>query len=282
VSWRVVIATRILPIALGFGATVRELGHDVVAVLTVRDLQGTFLGGELEELPPEVDVLAPARRSSVAPLLASVRPDVVVCMGFPWRVPADALAVPAHGWLNGHPSLLPKHRGPIPWAWAIRAGDDELGITFHRMEPELDTGPILSQRSFPLGEYAEPEEMYTRSGLLVGEALREALERLAAGDEGTPQGEGGSYESFFGEDAVWLDLSRSAVEVHRLVWAWEHAIPRGTERGPLLELDGRTVRVLRASLAEVEGAARVECADGPIWLVRTEPVEEPLREAPRS
>jgi methionyl-tRNA formyltransferase len=271
---RVVVASRILPVALGFIAAARELGHDVVALLTVRDLQGNFLGGELHELPEELDLLIPARRATMAPLLASVRPDLVLCMGFPWKVPADALAVPAHGWLNGHPSLLPRHRGPIPWAWAIRAGDDELGITFHRMDAELDTGPILAQRAFPLGDYAEPEEMYMRSGPLLIETLKEALQRLEAGEEGTPQPGGGEYESFFGDDAVWLDLSRPAREAHRLVWAWQHAFAYGTAQGPLLALDGQTVRVLRASLEEVDDATRVECADGPLWLVRTEPVED--------
>ena len=68
--------------------------------------------------------------------------------------------------------------------------------------------------------------------------------------------------------------SGSAREVHRLVWAWQHAFARDTPRGPLLDLDGATVRVLRASLDEVDGATRVECADAPLWLVRTEPAEE--------
>jgi methionyl-tRNA formyltransferase len=278
---RVVIATRILPVAFGFIAAARELGHDVVALLTVRDLHGDFLGGQLHDVPEELDVLIPARRASMAPLLASVQPDVVLCMGFPWKVPVDALAVPTHGWLNGHPSLLPRHRGPMPWAWAIRAGDEELGITFHRMDTQLDTGPILAQRSFPIGDYAEPEEMYARSGPVVIEALKEALQRLAAGDAGTPQEPGGEYESFFGEDAVHLDLSRPARDAYRLVWAWQHAFARGTPQGPLLELDGATVRVLRASLEQVDGATRVDCADAPLWLVRTEPVEELPPEAAR-
>ena len=42
------------------------LDHDVVALLTVRDLQGNFLGGQLHEVPEELDVLIPARRSSMA------------------------------------------------------------------------------------------------------------------------------------------------------------------------------------------------------------------------
>jgi methionyl-tRNA formyltransferase len=135
-----------------------------------------------------------------------VDPDLVICMGFPWKVPPDALAVPCLGWLNGHPSLLPLHRGPLPVAWAIRSGDEEVGITFHRMDAELDTGPIFSQRRFPLGDLEGPDTFYGRFAAVIGEALFEALERLAAGDDGTSQGEAGSYESFFTADDAWLDL----------------------------------------------------------------------------
>jgi methionyl-tRNA formyltransferase len=284
-SWRVVIVTRIPPVLAGFDAVVRELGHEPVAFLTMRDVDGRY--GPLamtDDLvtgaAPELDVLLPARRSTIAPLLASVEPDLVVCMGFPWKIPPAALAVPRLGWLNGHPSLLPLHRGPLPVAWAIRAGDEELGITFHRMDAELDTGPILSQRRFPLGELEEPEVFYGRFGPVVGEALAEALERLAAGDEGAAQGKGGGYESFFAEEDARLDLSRPAVEVHRLAWAWRYGMaPEGT-RGALLELDGAPVRVLATSLSEVEGARRLDCADAPLWVVETEELSE--EEASRS
>ena len=224
-SWRVVIVTRIPPVLAGFDGVVREAGHEPVAFLTMRNVDGRYgpVSGTDELVmgaAPELDVLLPARRSTIAPLLASVRPDLVVCMGFPWRVPPDALAVPRLGWLNGHPSLLPLHRGPLPVAWAIRSGDEEVGITFHRMDAELDTGPILSQRRFPLGEPEEPEVFYGRFGPVIGEALFEALERLAAGDEGSPQAEGGGYETFFAADDAWLDLSRPAAEAHRLAWGW--------------------------------------------------------------
>jgi methionyl-tRNA formyltransferase len=195
-------------------------------------------------------------------------------MGFPWKIPPDALAVPRLGWLNGHPSLLPRHRGPLPVAWAIREGEEEIGITFHRMDAELDTGPILSQRRYPLGELQPPETFYPELGLVVGEALFEALERMAAGDEGMPQEEGGSYESFFAEEDAWLDLSRPAAEVHRLAWAWRYAMALDGTRGALLELDGKPVRVLATSLTEVEGAQRLDCGDGPLWIVETEELNE--------
>lgn len=283
-SWRVVIVTRIPPILAGFDAALRELGHKPVALLTMRD-RGQHFGGSswnselVEGAAADLDVLMPARRRSLAPLLESARPDLVVCLGFPWKIPPDALAVPRLGWVNGHPSLLPKHRGPIPIAWTIRSGDDELGITFHRMDADLDTGPILAQRTMPLGEPEPPDTFFPRLGPLYVDTLVEALERLAAGEEGTPQ-EGGSYGSFFTEDDEWLDLSRPAAELHRLAWAWRYATALDGSRGALVELDGAPVRVLLTSLTEVEGARRVECADAPLWIVETEPLSE--EEARRS
>jgi methionyl-tRNA formyltransferase len=278
-SWRVVIVTRIAPVLVGFDAVVRGVGHEPVALMSMRDHDGRYgnlpdVGELVMSAAPELEVLLPARRSSIAPLLASVEPDLVVCMGFPWKIPPDALAVPRLGWLNGHPSLLPRHRGPLPVAWAIREGEEEIGITFHRMDADLDTGPILSQRPYPLGELQPPDTFYPELGQVVGEALAEALERLAAGDEGDPQEEGGSYESFFAEEDAWLDLSRPAAEVHRLAWAWLYAMSAGGTRGALLELDGKPVRVLATSLTEVEGARRLECGDGPLWVVETEELSE--------
>jgi methionyl-tRNA formyltransferase len=274
-SLRVVIVTRIAPVLVGFDAVVRAAGHEPVAVMSMRDHDRRY--GDLPDVgelvmgaAPELDVLLPARRSSIAPLLASVEPDLVVCMGFPWKIPPAALAVPRLGWLNGHPSLLPRHRGPLPVAWAIREGDEEIGITFHRMDADLDTGPILAQRRYPLGEPQPPDTFYPELGQVVGEALAGALERLAAGDEGDAQEEGGTYESFFTEEDVWLDLSRPAAELHRLVWAWRYAMSLAGISGALLELDGKPVRVLATSLTEVEGARRLECGDGPLWVVETQ------------
>jgi methionyl-tRNA formyltransferase len=275
---RVVLTTRILPVALGFDAVLRGAGHEPVGLLTIRDTENRYgseftLDALLRGLPPELDVVIPSGRAQIAPLLASLEPDLVLCMGFPWKIPPDALAVPRLGWLNGHPSLLPRHRGPVPVAWAIRNGDAEVGVTFHRMDAELDTGPILAQSEFPLTELVEPNTFYEGMGQVVMRTLATALERLEVGDEGTPQPEGGEYESFFADEDAWLDPSRRAIELHRLVWAWRYTIPVGELHGALVDLGGETVRVLSSSLTEVEGAARLECADGPLWLVQTEPVQ---------
>jgi methionyl-tRNA formyltransferase len=275
---RVVVVTRILPVAVGFDAVLRAAGHETVGLLTIRDAENRYgseftLDGLLRGLPLHLDVVIPSRRAQIGPLLAPLEPDLVLCMGFPWKIPPDALAVPRLGWLNGHPSLLPRHRGPVPIAWAIRNGDDEVGVTFHRMDAELDTGPILAQSSYALGELVEPNEFYEGMGQVVMRTLATALERLEAGDEGTTQPEGGEYEGFFTDDDAWLDPARPALELHRLAWAWRYSIPVGELHGALVDLDGETVRVLASSLTEVEGATRLDCADGPLWLVQTEPVQ---------
>jgi methionyl-tRNA formyltransferase len=159
----------------------------------------------------------------------------------------------------------------------IRDGDDGFGISFHKMDAELDTGPILVQRSIPFGEEFEPpDDFFPKTAPVVGEALAEALTKIEAGDEGTVQTEGsGSYETFFGDDDVWLDLARPAAEVHRHAWAWRYGMRvDGGLKGAVLEMDGTPVRVLATSLTEADGATRVECGDGPLWIVETEELTE--------
>ena len=56
------------------------------------------------------------------------------------------LEVAPLGAIGVHPSLLPRHRGPDPYFWAIESGDLETGVTAHRLEEEYDTGAILAQR----------------------------------------------------------------------------------------------------------------------------------------
>ena len=149
----------------------------------------------------------------------------------------------------------------------IEFGEVEQAAPARALRPDQN-------RHYAVVVYGEPEALYGRLGPTVLEVLREALDKLAAGEAGTIQ-EGGDYQSFFTDDDAWLDWSRTAAELHRLVWAWRYTIARGRFHGALAELDGETVRVLESSLSEVEGARRVDCADAPLWLVRTEPVSEP-------
>ena len=80
--------------------------------------------------------------------LASLRPDVIVVAAYGRFLPTPVLDLPAHGCLNLHPSLLPRHRGPSPVATAILEGDDTTGVSLMLLDEGMDTGPILAQREY--------------------------------------------------------------------------------------------------------------------------------------
>ena len=206
-------------------------------------------------------------------MLRHYEPDLLICTAFPWRLPPEALAVPTIACVNGHPSLLPKYRGPMPMGWAVRSGETELGMTYHVMEETFDTGNILAQKAVPLDDDEDLESLWPKLGAASVELLPIVFERLARGDMGDPQ-EGGDYQGMFDEDYVILDTSKTAEEVHRQVRAWRVTAWSPAGRGPFLERDGTRVRVAKSSLTEVEGAERLECADGPIWIVETEPADD--------
>jgi methionyl-tRNA formyltransferase len=79
--------------------------------------------------------------------------DLVVSWFYTRRIATRWLGRTRFGGIGVHPSLLPRHRGPDPFFWAIDSGDTETGVTVHQLEAEYDTGAVLLQRSIPVGEY---------------------------------------------------------------------------------------------------------------------------------
>ena len=283
-GWRIAIITTVTPVAGILAAAVRELGHEPVAVISARrpaPIDATRR--EFPELgdstaPPGLDLLIARDKWSMEPLLRSVRPDLAICWGFPWRIPLEALQVPRLGSINSHPAPLPRHRGPIPISWAIRDGDESYGMTWHRMDANLDTGGILAQGTVPM---RDDEFSFLDLGPRLAAAalslLPRALARVAAGDPGDPQpAEGATWAGHLGEDYAEVDWSKSAREIHNQVRAWAFATPSGVV-GPVAELDGRRVRLTRTSLADPADpkAVRMETGDGPIWVVAWELLDAP-------
>jgi methionyl-tRNA formyltransferase len=268
---RAVLISQIAPGLQAMNALLRANGHEPVALLTVRQSGERY--GEFTDLlhavPDDLDVVMPASRDRIAPLLRVFEPDVAFCIGFPWKIPAEAIAVPRLGIVNGHPSLLPRHRGPSPVAWAIRSGEDEIGFTLHYMDPDLDTGNVLAQAPIPLGDEHSWDELTPKLAAAASSLFPWALERLERGDPGDAQTGAGTYESAFEPDYVRIDWSRPGAEIERQVRAWRFH-HRLEEHGALAELDGETVRVLRVSRDPGSGH-EVPCGDGTLWVVETEP-----------
>ena len=261
---------------------VREMGHDVVAWLIARRPQDRDRPlppwGETTDrsAPQGVNLIMARDKADLAPILRGLEPDVVLCSGFSWKIPQEALDVPRYGCVNHHPAPLPRYRGPIPLSWALREGDTEFFLTWHRMDAELDTGPILAQSSIPILD--EETTIFETGPRLIQaklELLPRVFERLAAGDPGEPQAtEGASWAGYFEEDYATVDWSQTAREIHNQVRAWNFAFGRGPVDGPFVELDGKRVKLKRTSLTDPgDGSQAVDVADGKIWILESEPVE---------
>jgi len=123
----------------------------------------------------------PERLGEIGELLRGRNPHLFFVFAYGKIFPPSLLQIPAVGPLNLHLSLLPRHRGPNPIPHTILAGDESAGMTLMGMEPELDAGPILSLRSFPLSPRDTAGDLITRISRELPSFLREGLERLING-----------------------------------------------------------------------------------------------------
>src|SRR5215469_1100364 len=273
---RIAVFARVPDVVVWLDGQLRELGHECVGVVTTEGPLGRYGDGPLSAMidarPLHLDVLVASGPKRFARLLEALEPDLAISGGFPLRIPEDALAVPRHGVMNGHPALLPRYRGPNPIGWALRNGDSALGFTFHRMDADFDTGRVLAQGSTPLASAERAEDVLQALFGVATSLLPGALERVEAGDPGDLQAEEeASYAGFFEPEYAEIDWTRTTEEVHTQVRAWWLAAAREGIRGPLAVIDGERVLVLRTQLEGTEGGTRMECADGPIWVLETAP-----------
>lgn len=171
-----------------------ENGYRVLAVYTQPDRPA---GRGRRPLPPPVKVAAEElglpvrqppslRRPEAVAELRELAPEVIVVCAFGQLLRRPVLEVPPRGVLNVHPSLLPRHRGASPIPAAILAGDEETGVTIMLMDEGMDTGPLLSQRRFPISPFDTTGSLSEKLSLLAAELLLETLPRWLRG-ELTPQ-----------------------------------------------------------------------------------------------
>jgi methionyl-tRNA formyltransferase len=128
--------------------------------------------------------------------LAECAPDLLVSAFFDQRLQDAAMCVPKLGCINIHPSLLPAFKGVDPVLQARLRGAPTIGVTVHRMVPQLDAGAIVAQRSLVTPKRAsifETTALLFREG---AELLVLALERIERGATGVEQKGPGDYQSW--------------------------------------------------------------------------------------
>ena len=248
-------------------------GHEIAAVVLARQ-PGARLG-ETQRLAAEAYIPVVWVRS-VAEAAAALRgfaPLVAVAACFPWRVPKTVTEAPPLGILNVHPSLLPAGRGAEPVFWTLRRGERLTGVTVHRMDAGLDTGPIAAQAELAVTEGIRATDLERELMTLGGRLLIEALPALAAGDlRLRRQSPEDVTHSPVPAPADWIMPASLPA-----AWAWRFARGVAPLRGPLTAIAGGAVIPVRDAvdwspdeplpervIAEGDGTVRVRFSPG--WV----------------
>jgi methionyl-tRNA formyltransferase len=144
-----------------------------------------------EERGVEVFQLASLKDEQAAQILKRLDVELGVMAYVLQFAPQAFVNIPKYGTIQYHPSLLPRYRGPSSINWPIIKGDTETGLTIFRPSDGLDEGPIILQRSVPIGPDDTLGTVYFDRLYPLGvDALLEAAELVVAGKHReTPQRE---------------------------------------------------------------------------------------------
>lgn len=154
--------------------------------------------------------------------LAELNADLMIVVAYGLLLPPSLLPIPRLGCINVHASLLPRWRGAAPIQRAILAGDEVSGITLMRMDPGLDTGPILAQISCAIGPQDTAQTLHDRLARLGAECLTAKLDAILTGRiHPSPQEEDlATYAPKIERSEARLDWNKSAIELERTIRAF--------------------------------------------------------------
>jgi methionyl-tRNA formyltransferase len=218
------------------------------------------------ELGLEVTQPTKVRDGSLLAWLRERQPDVLVVLAYGRILPADILRVAPHGAINLHASLLPRHRGAAPIAWAIIHGDAETGISLMQMDEGMDTGPVLSRHALTILPDETAGALAVRLAELAARVVVADLPRALAGElQAEPQDEAlATSAPPLTREHGRIDFAASAHSIACLVRGLS---PRP---GAYTSIAGKTLRLteVRVHPHDLEGLpGRVRLVDGAPWVI---------------
>jgi methionyl-tRNA formyltransferase len=170
-------------------------------------------------------VLQPVRvrRPEAVAELTALAPDLIVLADYGQLIPRELLDLPPRGFLNLHPSALPRWRGAAPIPFTILAGDTESAVTLMVVTDEMDAGPIVATKRLDVQRDDTAITLEDRAAEVAAELLRRALPEWLAGRlAARPQpAEGVTMTRPLRREDGRLDPDRPAVELERQVRAYQ-------------------------------------------------------------
>jgi len=165
-----------------------QAGCNIVGVITAPD-KPAGRGMKLTEsavkkyaVEKQLHVLQPLKLKDPVFLsaLKNLQADLQIVVAFR-MLPEVVWNMPPMGTINLHGSLLPQYRGAAPINWAVINGEKETGVTTFKLQHEIDTGNILLQDSFPIGEDETAGEVHDKMKEIGARLLVKTVEGLANG-----------------------------------------------------------------------------------------------------
>jgi methionyl-tRNA formyltransferase len=240
----------------------------------------------LEHGLPVMDFGKDDRRRVTEAVMAE-KPDAVVVVAFGHILREPLLSGPPLGCINVHASLLPRWRGVSPVQYAIMHGDSWSGVTIMRMDAGVDTGPILAQRSVPIGPEDTAGELLSALAGQGADLLIHTLRNLQ-NEQVTPQPQndsGAVYAPKLTRSLSSLRWDLNVVKVHNQVRAlspWPgtttylgEKLLKITQARPMSFLESGKVP---GSVLDVgPGGVTVACGEGALLLTGLQiPGKKPL------
>ena len=255
--------------------SLKEAGRTPLAVVCQPD-RPKGRGRKLESPPVKrwaqecsVEVLQPGRCKDTGFLdhIRGLQPDLGLVFAFGQLLPKDLLDIPARGFMNIHPSLLPRYRGAAPIQWTLINGDEETGVTILKVTPKLDDGDMLLQESTRVDPRENAVELGERLARLGADLAVRALDLLEKDQaEFTPQDEAQVvWAPALTKDDGRIDWTQPTLSLHNRI--------RGVQPWPgaYTQLGNKTLKIHRALPAEARRtkAGEVVKAEGEDLLVGT-------------
>lgn len=238
-------------------------GHDVVAVYSQpprpanrgKKLTPSAVHERADELGLVVRTPLSLRDTDAQAQFAGLDLDAAIVAAYGLILPKAILAVPRHGCLNVHGSLLPRWRGAAPVQRAILAGDIKTGVMVMQMEAGLDTGPVRATTETEIG-HKTTGLLTTELAELGAELMLRVLGDISAFPPVSQIEDGVTYAAKIDKAETKIDFSSSAQQVERQIRAFNPA------PGAWFEHGGDRYRVLAAQQLAENGVAGTVLDDG--------------------
>lgn len=168
---------------------IMEAGHRITEVYVNDPVRWPKIAPTIEHAKSiGMPVTVVKRKNELSDMAESVRGKICFSAGFNYLFPSKFLES-VKICLNVHGSLLPKYAGARTLSWAIENGEEESGVTVHKVDAGMDTGPILLQRSFQLSPFETTMSLSRKTADFEPHVVIEALSKYECLGEGafTPQ-----------------------------------------------------------------------------------------------